>query len=73
MFNEWKVWVSETDLNIDEVMASDTEVVFQIDDVQFAVKAGDEEQDLPWRFEIVNYDDMNEERETWIEDVNEDF
>ena len=37
-------------------MASDTEIVFEIDEEQFAIKAGCDDSGLPWRFEIVDWD-----------------
>ena len=46
---------------------------FEIDGVQYVVKGPDEAEELPWRFEIVNEDQLSDQIETWLNNVNEDF
>ena len=71
--SDWETWLEEAEICPTEISVTDTEVIFEIDEAQFVIKTPDDEQDMPWRFEIVNQGEMTEKRETWLNDVNDDF
>ena len=70
---EWDEWISEAETQFALVTATEEDITFEVDDVQFIIKAGNEEMETPWLMEIVNADEMTELFETWLNDVNEDF
>ena len=53
--------------------SSDQEIVFEIDEVELSIKPGNDMEDLPWRFEIVDSGNMTEKIETWLNEVNDEF
>ena len=70
---EWDDWYGETDTQFTFVSATESALKFEVDDVQFIIKAGSEDMELPWLMEIVNAEEMTEEFETWLNDVNDGF
>ena len=54
MQSEWTEWLETAEFYATEVSATDEEGGFEIDDIQFRIKAGSDEQDQPWIFELVN-------------------
>ena len=52
----WQEWLQDgavaSRIPLVEVSTSATEIVFELDEVDYVIKAAQMEQDLPWRFEM---------------------
>ena len=52
----WQAWLQDgtvaSRIPLVEVSTSATEVVFELDEVDYVIRAAQTEQDLPWKFEM---------------------
>ena len=48
-------------------------ITVEVDDVEYTIKAGNDDMDQPWIMEIIDPDKIDEDKETWLNDVNEEF
>ena len=70
---DWKTFLEHDagSLSIEQVSLEPNAVIFYRDAVFYTIKAA--VLDNPWRFEIVDQNQMIEKLEPWLNNVNEDF
>ena len=69
----WEDWTEEAETQTIFISATDSTITVEVDDVEYIIKAGSDDMDQPWIMEIIDVNQMDELKETWLNDVNEEF
>ena len=75
MNTEWENWLSQSssDVCLITIEATETYVIFQVDDIEYKVASPEAGESEFWTFSIVDEEKSDLKNAVWIEETNSEF